>query len=67
LSKYHNKKIILDNLKFYSLRECNRYCELKLLERSGTIKDLKMQVPFALVEKSEHGKKLVYIADFVYF
>jgi hypothetical protein len=25
-----------------------------------------MQVPFVLVEKSEHGNKLVYIADFVY-
>jgi hypothetical protein len=26
-----------------------------------------MQVPFVLVEKSEHGRALKYLADFVYF
>ena len=35
-SKYHNKKTVVDNIKFDSKLEANRYCELKLLRKSRT-------------------------------
>lgn len=48
-SKYKSKKVEVDGLKFDSKKEANRYCELKLLERSGQIQNLRMQVPFELI------------------
>lgn len=70
MSKYHNKKIIVDGIKFDSKKEANRYSELKLLERAKEITELKLQVPFELLSSYEiNGKKvrgISYIADFVY-
>lgn len=82
-AKFKNKKIEIDGMIFDSIKEGNRYKELKLLERVGEIKDLKMQVPFELVpplcEPSTIGKRggikkgktiensVVYKADFVYY
>ena len=43
MNKYHNKKIIYNGIKFDSIKEKNRYIELKLLERAGLIKNLKLQ------------------------
>ena len=37
-SKYHNKKVIIDGIKFDSKKEANRYQELKLMQRAGKIK-----------------------------
>lgn len=65
-NKYNAKKTTVDGIVFDSIIEGNRYCELKLLQRAGQISDLKWQVPFVLFEKSEHGRKLVYKADFTY-
>ena len=48
-SKYHNKKITRDGETFDSIKEYNRYCELKLLERAGEITELKRQVKFKLI------------------
>ena len=48
-NKYRNKKVIYDGLKFDSQREADRYCELKLLQRAGKIKNLACQVPFSLI------------------
>lgn len=36
MSKYNNKKIIIDGIQFDSIKEGNRYKELKLLERART-------------------------------
>ena len=82
MSKYRNKKVTRDGETFDSIREYNRWCELKLLERAGEIKDLKRQVKFVLIptqrekvwnEKTrryEDGKvierEVAYYADFVY-
>ena len=71
-SKYRNHKIKLDGQTFDSIREMSRYQELKLLERTGQIRNLQRQVPFELIpsQKDKNGKviekKCSYIADFVY-
>lgn len=73
MSKYHNKKVEMDGLKFDSRKEAMRYAELKLLERAGHIKDLEPQKrKFVLIpaQRDKNGKLLerecAYIADFVY-
>lgn len=71
-SKYKNKTIECDGLKFDSVKEARRYRELKILERAGEIKELQTQYAFVLAEsvkfKSEPRRKpaLRYFADFVY-
>ena len=68
--KYHATRCEVDGIKFVSKREGNRYLELKTLERAGHIAELRLQVPFELVEPYEYkGKKIrgvKYLADFVY-
>lgn len=81
--KYGNKKIVYNGETFDSKKEYNRWLELKLLERSGKITDLKRQVKYVLIPAQREpdiiGKrggrkpgKLIenecaYIADFVYW
>lgn len=65
-SKYHAKKTEVDGITFASRKEAARYQELRLLERGGVITDLRLQVPFVLVEKSCYGRAIKYVADFVY-
>lgn len=66
-SKYHNKKTIMDGIKFDSRKESERYCELKLLEQSGKIKGLELQKRFEIVPKVNGNKRArYYVADFVY-
>lgn len=66
-SKYHAKKTVVDGITFDSKKEATHYQELKLLERAGEIHDLKLQVPFVLIDKSAHGRQIKYVADFVYY
>ena len=60
-------RTVVDGINFPSEKEAKRYCDLKILERAGQIKNLKRQVTFPLVVKGHpifpHG----YIADFTYF
>ena len=52
-----------------SIREDKRAWELKLLEKDGTIRDLREQVRFQLLPPAPHYKytrPLVYVADFVF-
>jgi hypothetical protein len=71
-SKYRNEKTTLDGRKFDSVKEANRYAELKLKERLGVIANLRMQVPYVLIPniRNKDGKLLeravIYKADFVY-
>ena len=69
-NKYHNKKIEYNGIKFDSNKEKNHYIALKQLEKAGIISDLKLQVPFLLLDTIRHnGKtypKTKYIADFTY-
>lgn len=71
MAKYGNRKVIYDGIEFDSIKECQRYCELKLMQRAGVISDLQMQVPFELIPTQRIDGKVVeravnYIADFVY-
>ena len=71
-SKYHNKKIEIDGIKFDSRKEANRWCELVLLQKAGEIEFLRRQVSFELIpsQKDASGKVIEracrYVADFVY-
>ena len=65
--KYHAQKTVIDGIKFDSKKEARRYQELKLMERAKAIRDLKMQVAFPLIKKSQYGREIKYVADFTYF
>lgn len=67
MSKYHSVKEEVDGIVFHSKKEASRYRQLKLMERAKAIQDLKLQVAFPLIKKSEHGREIKYIADFVYY
>ena len=64
--KYHAQPTIVDGIRFASRKEAARYRELRLLEQAGAIQDLRLQVPFVLLPKSQYGRAVKYIADFVY-
>ncbi len=70
MSKYKNKKTIVDGIPFDSIKESVRYKQLKLLERAGLIKDLKLQTTFVLQPSFRKNNKTIraitYKADFDY-
>lgn len=67
MNKYRNIKVLYDGIKFDSKREAARYAELKMLEKSGLIKNLRMQVKFEICpKKNGNHRARYYIADFVY-
>lgn len=64
-NKYHNKKVIIDGIKFDSIKEGNRYQTLKTLERQKAIKHLEIKPVYSLVVNNiKIGK---YIPDFRYY
>ena len=63
-SKHRNIKTTVDAIVFDSRLEAKRYSILRLLEKSGTIKDLKLQESFDIIVNGE--KICSYKADFVY-
>lgn len=70
-SKYGNRKVVRDGIKFDSEREAARFGELKVLHAMGEIRDLRLQANFTLVEgyktiEGEGIKPMVYRADFTY-
>ena len=69
-NKYHNKKVKCDGHEFDSKKEYLHYLGLKQLEKAGIILDLKLQVPFLLIDtiryKDKTYPKTKYIADFTY-
>lgn len=71
MSKYNNQKIRVGGEVFDSKREYNRWCELRLLERSGIIRNLQRQVKFRLIDSQKTPERTEcpcdYIADFVYY
>ncbi len=69
--KYGNRKVVLNGIKFDSLREAERYGQLKLLERTGQITDLELQPRFELIPKQRRDdgrpeRACEYVADFRY-
>lgn len=72
-NKFNAVKKTVDGIKFDSTREAKRYEELKLLERAGKIKSLRVQVSYPLVKsvKYKNAKRakpeMIYTADFEYW
>lgn len=70
MSKYRNKKAQIDMYVFDSVRESQRYKELKLLERAGEISNLELQPRFLLQDSFKKNgrtfRKIEYVADFKY-
>ena len=64
-SKFHNRISIVHGIKFHSMGEALRYEELFAAQKGGAIRNLQLQVPYAL---HALGGAVVckYIADFVY-
>ena len=67
MSKYHNiKTTTSDGITHDSIKEANRWCELKWLEKAGRISHLQRQVKYTLIPKQDGEYAVSYIADFVY-
>lgn len=47
--KYRAKPTVVDGIRFASMKEARRFQELKLLEKAGEIRDLKLQPSFVLM------------------
>ena len=76
VAKYKNKKVIYDGHRFDSIREAERYIELKALEEQGKIKNLTLQPKYWLKsgdndikirsDRYPNGRRCSYTADFKY-
>lgn len=83
LTKYSNRKTVVDGEVFDSKKEAQRYGELLLLQKAMAISDLQRQVKFVLIPAQREAdtagprggikkgrtleKECAYIADFVYY
>jgi len=64
-SKYRAQPVVIDGVRFASKKEGARYLELKLLEKSGAIKNLELQPRYDLIVNAVNCG--FYKADFRYF
>ena len=69
--KYNAKKTNVDNIRFDSNKEGRRYSTLKLMQSTGLISLLEMQVRFKIEIGGvkvcyDTGRQMVYVADFCY-
>ena len=67
MNKYRNREVIVNGLWFQSVKEAQRWQQLKLLERAGEIVGLNRQLRIEIVPKTKLHRARYYIADFVYF
>ena len=70
--KYRNKKTEVDGVMFDSVKEANRFQQLRLMEKAGQIKDLRRQVRYELQEgfigiSGKWVRPICYIADADYW
>lgn len=70
--KFGAKETYVDGIRFPSEGEARRYLDLKYLEKSGEIRDLRLQPKFVIFDgfTDNAGKKhqpIHYIADFQYW
>lgn len=64
-SKYRNEPTVVDNIRFASKREAQRYTILKLREKAGEIRGLELQPRYLL---QVGGVNIcTYVADFRYW
>lgn len=63
--KYKNRKVTIDGVTYDSQGEYRRWCELQLLERAGSIRNLERQKRIPIVV---NGVKIcAVVLDFAYF
>lgn len=65
-NKYHAEKTVVAGITFDSKKESQRYWELQILQKNGTISNLERQKRFLLIPKTETERAVFYVADFVY-
>lgn len=63
-NKFNARKTLVDGILFHSAAEAARYKTLKILEISGHIRKLKLQVPLVFTIKEQ--VIFTYYADFTY-
>jgi len=66
MNKYRNKKVEFDGYIFDSIKEKNRYVELKMLQDRGYIKNLKIKPLYKLIPGNDKFRSIKYEADFSY-
>lgn len=71
-SKYGNRKVTIDGYTFDSVKESNRYMDLKYMMLTGVIRDLEFQKKFVLDDgfRDNEGKwhrDFSYVCDFYYY
>lgn len=70
-SKYGNKQVIVDGIRFDSQKEWMRYEELRRLQKAGEIDRLEVHKKYELMPKTVLNghtyKSISYYADFVYY
>ena len=70
MSKYRNKKTVVDGITFDSKKEAARYLVLKSLQRSGVLTELILQPEFLLCPSvmldGKQQRPVRYRADFSY-
>jgi hypothetical protein len=64
-NKFGARKVEIDGIWFDSKREAARFSELKILERTGQIRNLTLQPSFQIIVNEK--KICSYVADFSYF
>lgn len=68
--KYRAQPQVVDGVRFASKAEARRYCELKMLEKAGEIKELELQPRFPIYvchhRNGELREAFKYVADFRY-
>lgn len=70
--KYRNIKCSAGGENFDSRKEARRFQELKLCEKAGDIRDLKVHPRFVLLDgfvdgAGEYHRPITYVADYQYF
>jgi hypothetical protein len=64
MNKYRNKKTVVDNVTFDSMKEAARYQQLKLMVKGGYVKDLELQPSYPIFINKR--RICTYKADFKY-
>ncbi len=65
-SKHNNRKVVIDGYTFDSQAEANRYLELQLLVKAGTISNLEAHPLYELHAAGKHHRAASYEGDFSY-
>jgi hypothetical protein len=65
VSKYKNQPVVIDNIRFDSKVEGDRYVELRMLESAGLISDLR-PAPGVKKQRFAIGAGRYFVPDFTY-